>query len=69
MQDCQEEIAIFLFINFKTGAFCEKSVNINMVYAGEIKKIAEFLKKDLTNGLRGCILATSNGKGVVSDER
>ena len=47
MQDCQEEIAIFLFINFKTGAFCEKSVNIIIVYAGAIKKVADFFKKVL----------------------
>ena len=36
--------------------------------AGKIKKIAEILKKHLTNELQGCILAPSNGKGVVSDE-
>ena len=36
--------------------------------AGKIKKVAEILKKHLTNELQGCILAPSNGKGVVSDE-
>ena len=54
-----------------TAFYAEKALKARSILidsARIIKKIAEISKKDLTNETGGCILAPSNGKGVVSGE-
>ena len=68
MQDCQEGIAYFIFSNAFYAEKALKTRSILIDSARIIKKIAEISKKDLTNETGGCILAPSNGKGVVSGE-